>query len=533
MASQMYETGIAYSLQDLGEKFIIFAQQSTQDVEAWELMRDRLDSFYGTTLKVPLENGEYFYVSLQHTTVTEDTYPDWLRTGFYSPNEHYQKPITSDKRYKDAPVKQYYQSELYNHSTVSGVNPISGAPLERSSQAIYGTADRENIFKNTGEFLAIGCHTHFDEKLWMCEQGGITCNKESTRQINDINLVKVFVTEQVVGGSYPYSASYLPVFPGTGCPWFTLSDDNKRDYLVSIYGITYWFTKTSTDATITFRMNVNSNSYILDDVFQNICFGKMNCFDDDSYPFPLFVAGGNQALSQDMLSPNIYQFDKSFIEPGNVYDLDIKNICFSNSNLLHPTKFNYANMSNFRVLAPDGEWKDIYVFEQRVEQINYYSCGPMIPMRYGIPLQEVRDIAYYSKDYHTATPGCGYMYLNTTDTYNIREELDKTKYDTPLTKVIVALNKNSDYGANGIIGVLPNAFMSWSKELPCGEVMIGNNKYLCIPNGWENRLWHYPTVVGKIVNDEWDNDTVYNKYNEYVSNSGKYKIGDRLIIFLE
>ena len=75
--------------------------------------------------------------------------------------------------------------------------------------------------------------------------------------------------------------------------------------------------------------------------------------------------------------------------------------------------------------------------------------------------------------------------------------------------------------------------MSWSKELPCGEVMIGNNKYLCIPNGWENRLWHYPTVVGEIVNDEWDNDTVYNKYNEYVSNSSKYKIGDRLIIFLE
>ena len=55
----MYSTGIVYSLKEVGEKFIDFAQQSNSNTQAWELLDDRLSSFYGATLKIPMKDWEF------------------------------------------------------------------------------------------------------------------------------------------------------------------------------------------------------------------------------------------------------------------------------------------------------------------------------------------------------------------------------------------------------------------------------------------------------------------------------------------
>ena len=46
---------------------------------------------------------------------------------------------------------------------------------------------------------------------------------------------------------------------------------------------------------------------------------------------------------------------------GNVYDLDVHNICMSNSNLLHPTSFNGSVVSNFKIMLPSGLWASVFV----------------------------------------------------------------------------------------------------------------------------------------------------------------------------
>ena len=57
----MYETGNVTSLKDLAEAFLTFAQKSNTTTQAWELVDNRLDSFYGATLKIPKGDDEGYY----------------------------------------------------------------------------------------------------------------------------------------------------------------------------------------------------------------------------------------------------------------------------------------------------------------------------------------------------------------------------------------------------------------------------------------------------------------------------------------
>ena len=90
----LVERGTALTLEELGEKFLTFAQKSNDNTQAWELVDNRLDSFFGATLKVKIPNmtvnnkDPYFYVSFQHTTVTPTTYSEWiLDAPEYYPSE--------------------------------------------------------------------------------------------------------------------------------------------------------------------------------------------------------------------------------------------------------------------------------------------------------------------------------------------------------------------------------------------------------------------------------------------------------------
>ena len=185
----LVERGTALTLEELGEKFLTFAQKSNKNTQAWELIDDRLDTFFGATLKIKIPNmtvnnkDPYFYVSLQHTTVTPTTYSEWIL---------------------DTP--EYYQSELLS----------ARSPTMNISQ-YFGKNGGLNPFQDTGEFIAIGLHTLYDENLWMCEQGQITCEKEATEQVNRQNLEQVHYQFMEKGGLGESATDYLS-FPGVGCP---------------------------------------------------------------------------------------------------------------------------------------------------------------------------------------------------------------------------------------------------------------------------------------------------------------------------
>lgn len=475
---------------------------------------------YGNELLTPSVKA-YFYASLEHIDVKSDTYANWLRVGHPLDNhEEYSSHAKGGDEYADFHTKVYYQSEKYNHS-------IDLPSVIRHTFGKYGGTDRENAFKNTGEFLAVGLHTTFDRNLWMCEQGGITCTKEATAQINDLNLMqwRTSITDRVSGDTNEGGAVSLPVFPGTGCPWFTLSDKNKTDFDLATFGIDYWFTKSDCDATITMKVKNIQQGY---DIYQSISLGMMSNIPNDSYMLPLYIAGGSQALSQDIYVYIPIKGQYPTYKSGNIYDLDIQNICLSNSNLLNPTKFYNANMSNFRILSPEGEWKDIYSCSQGAQVKAYHYCsGPI--WDWGIGLL---DPVYEGYNYHSALPFMSDM-RHKIDTYTVNKPLNQYEHSSMLDKVVVNLKKELPHQETGVEGMIPNCYQNWHRNMSIGEIDIKGKKYLSVPNGWENRLRKYPWVVGVCNGTQfWENkqiqvlDDLYCKFLSSV-------FVDRLIIPLE
>ena len=275
-----------------------------------------------------------------------------------------------------------------------------------------------------------------------------------------------------------------------------MSDENKAEFGNTL---TYWFTKNDYSATITYRVTRPLDEQ---DVYQSMSFGLMDCVDDATYKFPLFVAGGSGALTQDIWVFGRITGGMPTYTQGNSYTLDIKNIALSNSNLLYPCKFNGSNVSNFRILSPEGIWKDIYGMQQDATVVHYFSCGGI--WDWGYPLNEPKWLE--AANLHGAYPSRADT-THTTDTYRIKEKVDKLKFSSPFTRIIVYQTDAIEHKENGIYGMLPSNYMSWSKTMPSGEVTISGKRYLSVPNGWDGRLRHYPTEVGVVVNDKWQNKT--------------------------
>lgn len=241
-----------------------------------------------------------------------------------------------------------------------------------SLQGRYG----QTIFKNTGDIVSVGVHTSYDQYLWMCEQGGMTCKKEADEQINDIDLLNFYVFFKGI----PYKEVKPPVFPTTGCPWFTISDKNKSDYGIDNHGCKLYITKVDSSFVLTIRlMHVSAQR---PDVWQSITFGEFIGRQDGYNIDQFYCAGGNQALSPDSWT---YYMQSHII--GLQMDVDVKNSAIINSNILHPSKFEKANMSNFRIMNAEGTWEDIYSATQGYEDYQYLDgVGRAAIYTWGAPL---------------------------------------------------------------------------------------------------------------------------------------------------
>lgn len=458
--------------------------------------QDYIDSFISDKNLLGHIEHPYFYISFQHTLVDSNTYANWLRTTMTVPH-----PGANTIG---------YQSETYDRRTRVG-------DANRYVIGKYGSVNRENAFCNNGSFLAVGLHTLYDRDLWMCEQGSITCEKEAYKQTNDINMLpwrSYYIPD--LGKHYEGEEVHLPVFPSTGCPWFVISEQNKIDFEVSKWGIDYWFTKSDYDATITLRFRGGLD----EDVYQSMSFGMMSNVNEEAYIFPLYVAGGSQALKQDIYVYTPVGGKYPTYKIGNIYDLDMQNICLSNSNLLNPTKFNGANMSNFRILSPEGEWKDIYAHSQGAYVVAEPTCDPP-PRDWKYLLSDVVHGGFDISE-HSA-----YIFLDNntkmTDTYRVNHEPNGYEHSSRLENIIVALTNQKPHTERCFCGTIPNCYGSWYKTLPVGEIEINGKKYLSLPNVWKDRWWNYPAFYGKYTDSVyWENTQIRKTYDRKKHNDIMY-----------
>ena len=445
---------------------------------------------------------ECFFVSFMYRRVTSNTYNE-----FFFNNYNYMSEVFGDRT-------------SYKGRSLRGING-------------------RNPFRYSGEFISVGLHTSFDYRLWMCEQGGITCNKEEDTQINDINLIPWWLFKN----GRPSSRKDIVVYPTTGCPWLTIADKNKSDFSIgALNKIRYYFTKDAQDSTITVR--IVDGKGIKSDVWQSISFGKLSGVVDYYNKYPLYVAGGNQALS-----PNVWVYYQSSHVNGYYYDLSLKNPALSNSNLLFPTKMGDSNLSNVRFMGMDSKWYDIYCMEQKYEEYHYFVLAGVI-YKWGVPLMPPNkdSIDIYNS---------GYPYGNSNkkiDIYTARDNLVGNISSAMLDRVSVFtsgasyLGKevNKDFLHRDITGYINHCFSAWSRSLPVGIInTTDGKKFISVPNGWDGRLWHYPWWCGAIYWDNKMNDDhspsatpkgacdfewQLKKHNEMINVKDNYVINDRLLI---
>ena len=553
LGDKLLAKGTALTLHDVGRRFIQFAQETGENIQAWELVQDKFFSFNGATFRVAMKNWEinsnnqlnddnadnenddnievnsnsvidadfvgstenvpYFYISLQYQKVTSNTYNQYLNA-----------------------VGSPYLSILTignGSGGVNGLNTVGNRHYSannlryRTEQNNASSLGNVNLFMNTGEFIAISPHTLFDKNLWMCEQAGNSCFALS-EDGSALNLRKY--TDNVYSGcnSQGSTQDITPIpFPGSGTPWLTISDTNINTYVTELTPIHYWFTKTDYSATITFRLHDGVN----DDLYQSVSFGMLTNIKESSYMFPLYVAGGNMALFPQVVSASHLHATCPSPLFGNVYDLNMDNICMSNSNLLHSTFFNGATATNFKILSPQGYWKYVGTHTQSAQSKQPYECrcggSGCPPSQTQAVLGVVTDVTN-AHNFITPNGSVGFKY--TIDTYTVNQEYKTYIHGSPLHKLFVFLDDNLNYKENGCMGVLPNVYSGWFKGLPCGEILISDKAYLSVPNGWETRLWHYQSNYGTVVNDADTIDKLKARFSDSVNPLKNNIIQTRVLI---
>lgn len=495
-----------------------------------DFITDEIDTVIKAQDSIDTNRCQYFYVSFQHTDVDSTTYSKWLRSGS---RVGVADTLPHSKRLFDTQHIEYFRgSEGYDHtgfydgrySMVKNTTKYSGG---NNDNVNFNT---ENLFKNSGEFVAVGLHTHFDYWLWMSEQGGVTCEKEFSR-IDYSSNAKSYIglipieryTVNKLGGYNDVDIS-APLFPGTGCPWFCKSTQDNLDYAVVENGVDYWFTKDDYCATITVRL---SNNHNVPDAYQTMSFGFLDNITSESYKFPLYVCGGSQGISHDIWVRTRYHGLPTYTA-GNVYDLSIRNPSGGGNNALYPTRFNGSNSSNFKVLSPEGIWENIFGLQQVASVVHYGSCG--VIYNWGYPLQKLSGV---SDQYNSAIPFSSYPYDSVADTYRVGRGTDDFMSSSVYGRFMICLSDLGLTRDNGFQGIIPNMGYSFSRQIPFGEVELSGKKYLCIPNGWGTKLKFYNWHVGRFYNDEWDTSQLRDEFDSLVNVYKNNIFNGRILIPLE
>lgn len=371
-----------------------------------------------------------------------------------------------------------------------------------------GTVRPNSLFANkSAEFASFNLHQLYDKNLVSYDQGGGVAKRSFDMEIidNKPHLGLLNYTKKIPHKEYTEISSegcYTYPMGNTGCPLISYALEDHEDY----DNIEFFFTKTNYGSNITLCF-YSSKKESVQPIWQSISFGTFDTH-EESYIMPLYIGGGTTGLRS-----SSYTF--SYTIPGNpsqiitkevngvLYDFSITQYSSSMSNLLYPTKLDASNITNFFVLAPDGEWKSLYNSVQETRKFGEIDVATNI----------IKDTDSHGIVYSTASD-------DTRDTFD---------YNTNNMYSLYPISMYSENEENGYMGSIPYNFGVTSKAIT-GLTYINGDRYLIIPNGWEHRI-AYPFTVDSNSSDSVDEQLrkyMLNMSKLYFKNHLAVKVGDRV-----
>jgi hypothetical protein len=386
-----------------------------------------------------------------------------------------------------------------------------------------------NLFKNSGEFITVSVSLGFSENLFSCEYFGATGYDEWVTANDGVkqfcNLLKI--RQWCPPGGHEVQIIPPPVFHGTGCPWFVISEENKEQYKSRNdvkCPIEFIIRRDNTSASIVMHLDKTDTGE--KEIFSAISFGRFEqSHRETNTRYSLYVAGGATGLANDIY---VYQSAGGITyTDGNVYDLNVQNIAMSNSDIVNPTQFYNARWSNFKVLCEDSKWRSIYTLSQGAETVGYPECRAPSPT-YATRLTEPSN---FTPDFMiTKNPMSQKkrFFINTKKKYNTIKK-ETREYNIQMDDISIVANGVDK--TNYFLGSVPNVYIHYDYLMPLGLIELNDGMYLNLPCVWDERLYHYKVHL-EVVNEEWKPLDTVEEYEKKKMDEKRNKILYRTLIRL-
>ena len=318
------------------------------------------------------------------------------------------------------------------------------------------------------EYIPFNIHVLYDKNMRFDLQGQGTA-KRTTGAKGD-----AYILDGVDGnpstGYYPVESD---VIPGIGCPMIVRSQENKITYPY----IECYFTKTNYSGTVTLIF-YSAGDEAQNPVFQSVAFG-LGKSEESSYKYPLYTAGGSCGLY-----PYGYTFtwiDTSINHNTHHIYIGGQKINFdmskgeSLSSLLYPCGIEKSNISNVRIMQPDGRWVSAKNFTQTQESMNG-NCGSMLT----------------KSDIESSTLPMIYPTISDID------NVDRFTFTQPVMVIRKRVDEEDESGFTlAFDGVKTKA-----DRLRAIFTAKDGHEYLSVPNGWYSRTFGIPYTTGAIESGE-------------------------------
>lgn len=318
------------------------------------------------------------------------------------------------------------------------------------------------------EYIPFNIHVLYDKNMRFDLQGQGTAKRTTGAEGN------AYILDGVEGnpdtGYYPVESDAIP---GIGCPMIVCSQENKITYPY----IECYFTKTNYSGTVTLIF-YSADNEAQNPVFQSVAFG-LGKSEESSYKYPLYTAGGSCGLY-----PYGYTFTWTDTgRPPTTHTLYIggQKINFdmskgeSLSSLLYPCGIEKSNISNVRIMQPDGRWVSAKNFMQTQETMNG-TCGSMLT----------------KSDIESSTLPMIYPTISDID------NVDRFTFTQPVMVIRKRVDEEDESGFTlAFDGVKAKA-----DRLRAIFTAKDGHEYLSVPNGWYSRTFGIPYTSGATESGE-------------------------------
>lgn len=318
------------------------------------------------------------------------------------------------------------------------------------------------------EYIPFNIHVLYDKNMRFDLQGQGTAKRTTGAKGN------AYILDGVDGNpSTGYHPVESDVIPGIGCPMIVRSQENKITYPY----IECYFTKTNYSGTVTLIF-YSAGDEAQNPVFQSVAFG-LGKSEESSYKYPLYTAGGSCGLY-----PYGYRF--TWTAPGrpptkhHIY-IGGQKINFdmskgeSLSSLLYPCGIEDSNISNVRIMQPDGRWVSAKNFMQTQESM-IGTCGSMLT----------------KSDIESSTLPMIYPTISDID------NVDRFTFTQPVMVIRKRVDEEDESGFTlAFDGVKAKA-----DRLRAIFTAKDGHEYLSVPNGWYSRTFGIPYTIGATESGE-------------------------------